>query len=173
MTRVFGDAMIETLPVDLYTVAADLVGAEMVVQRRGRVADAALSTARIPAMLPPGRSDGRLLVDGGLIRNLPVGVMAAMNEGPVVAIEVGGRFEPAVEDDGSPGLPGVGETLMRSVLLGSAAMAESVTAQADLLIEPEVSGLKMLAFHEIDKAVEIGRRAAEENLESIRALVEH
>ncbi len=173
MARVFGDAMIETLPVDLYTVAADLVGAEMVVQRRGRVADAALSTARIPAMLPPGRSDGRLLVDGGLIRNLPVGVMADMNEGPVVAIEVGGRFEPAVEDDGSPGLPGVGETLMRSVLLGSAAMTESVTAQADLLIEPEVSGLKMLAFHEIDKAVEIGRRAAEENLETIRALVEH
>ncbi len=172
MTRVFGDAMIETLPVDLYTVAADLVNAEMVVQRRGRVADAALSTARIPAMLPPGRFDGRLLVDGGLIRNLPVGVMADMKEGPVVAIEVGGRFEPEIEDDGLPGLPGVGETLMRSVLLGSAAMAESVTSRADLLIEPEVSGLKMLAFHEIDQAIQIGRRAAEENLDAIRALLE-
>jgi predicted acylesterase/phospholipase RssA/CRP-like cAMP-binding protein len=171
MTRVFGDAMIETLPIDLYTIAADLVGAEMVVQRRGRVADAALSTARIPAMLPPGRFDGRLLVDGGLIRNLPVGVMADMNEGPVVAVDVGGRFEPELEDDGWPGLPGVGETLMRSVLLGSAAMADSVSAQADLLIEPEVTDLKMLAFHEIDKAVEIGRRAAEENLEAIRELV--
>ncbi len=172
MTKVFGDATIETLPVDLFTIAADLVDAEMVVQRRGRVADAALSTARIPAILPPGRFDGRLLVDGGLIRNLPVGVMADMNEGPVVAIEVGGRFEPAAEADGSPGLPGVGETLMRSILLGSAAMAESVTSRADLLIEPEVSELKMLAFHEIDKAVEIGRRAAEENLEAIRELVE-
>lgn len=173
MNKVFGDAMIETLPIDLYTIAADMVEAEMVVQRRGRVADAALSTARIPAMLPPGRFDGRLLVDGGLIRNLPVGVMADMEEGPVVAIEVGGRFEPEIGDDGLPGLPGVGETLMRSVLLGSASMAESVTARADLLIEPEVSDLKMLAFHEIDKAVEIGRRAAEENLEAIRALVEH
>ncbi|MFM9139116.1 MAG: patatin-like phospholipase family protein, partial [Solirubrobacterales bacterium] len=130
MNKVFGDAMIETLPIDLYTVAADMVEAEMVVQRRGRVADAALSTARIPAMLPPGRFDGRLLVDGGLIRNLPVGVMADMEEGPVVAIEVGGRFEPEIEDDGLPGLPGVGETLMRSVLLGSASMAESVTARA-------------------------------------------
>lgn len=173
MNKVFGDAMIETLPIDLYTVAADMVEAEMVVQRRGRVADAALSTARIPAMLPPGRFDGRLLVDGGLIRNLPVGVMADMEEGPVVAIEVGGRFEPEIGDDGLRGLPGVGETLMRSVLLGSAATAESVTSRADLLIEPEVSGLKMLAFHEIDKAVEIGRRAAEENLKAIRALLEH
>lgn len=171
MTKVFGDAMIETLPIDLYTIAADLVNAEMVVQRRGRVADATLSTARIPAMLPPGRFDGRLLVDGGLIRNLPVDVMADMNEGPVVAIEVGGRFEPAVEEDGQPGLPAVGETLMRSILLGSTAMADSVTARSDLVIEPEVSGLKMLAFHEIDRAIEIGRRAAEENLDAIRELV--
>ncbi|MBU6337719.1 MAG: patatin-like phospholipase family protein [Acidobacteria bacterium] len=171
MDKVFGDAMIETLPIDLFTVAADLVNAEMVVQRRGRVADAAMSTARIPAILPPGRDDGRLLVDGGLIRNLPVGVMADMNEGPVVAVEVGGRFEPEVGDDGLPELPGVGETLMRSVLLGSAAMGEAVTSRADLLIEPEVSGIKMLAFQEIDKAVEVGRRAAEENLDAIRALL--
>jgi hypothetical protein len=60
---------------------------------------------------------------------------------------------------------------MRSILLGSAAMADSVATRADLLIEPEVSDLKMLAFHEIDKAVEVGRRAAEENLEAIRELV--
>ena len=172
MDRVFGDAMIETLPTDLFTVAADMVEAEMVVQRRGRVADAALSTARIPAILPPGRDDGRLLVDGGLIRNLPVGVMADMNEGPVVAIDVGGRFEPEVEDDGLPELPGVGETLMRSVLLGSAAMNESVIARADLVIEPEVSGIKMLAFQEIDRAIEVGRRAAEENLDAIRELLD-
>ena len=172
LDTVFGDAMIETLPVDLYTVAADMVNAEMVVQRRGRVADAALSTARIPAILPPGRVDGKLLVDGGLIRNLPVGVMADMDEGPVVAVDVGGRFEPEVETDGNPGLPGVGETLMRSVLLGSAAAGEKVVERADLLIEPEVSGIKMLAFHELDKAIQIGRRAAEENLDEIRALLE-
>jgi len=172
MGKVFGDAMIETLPIDLYTIAADMVNAEMVVQRRGRVADAALSTARIPAMLPPGQFDGRLLVDGGLIRNVPVGVMTDMNEGPVVAVDVGGRFEPPVDADGQPGLPGVGETLMRSVLLGSVATRDGGALLADLLIEPEISGLKMLAFHEIDKAIEIGRRAAEENLEAIRELVE-
>ena len=62
---------------------------------------------------------------------------------------------------------------MRSVLLGSAASGDKVVGRADLLIEPEVSSIKMLAFHEIDKAVEIGRRAAEENLDAIRELVAH
>lgn len=172
LDRIFGDAAIETLPIDLYTIAADMVGAEMVVQRRGPVAAAAMSTARIPAILPPGRNDGRLLVDGGLIRNVPVDVMAEMDEGPVVAIDVGGRFDPEVESDGLPGLPGVGETLMRSVLLGSAAAGDSVVSRADLVIEPEVSEIKMLAFHEIDKAIAVGRRAAEENLDAIRSLLD-
>ncbi|MDP4604302.1 MAG: patatin-like phospholipase domain-containing protein [Solirubrobacteraceae bacterium] len=171
MRGVFGDQQIETLPVDLFTIAADLVAAEMVVQRRGSVAEAAMSTARIPAILPPGRSSGRLLVDGGLIRNLPVDVMADMDEGPVIAIEVGGRFEPPTDEDGHPSLPALGETLMRSVMLGSAAAGSRVTSRAELLLEPSVSSLKMLAFGEIDKGVAIGRSEATEHLDEIRALV--
>ena len=49
---------------------------------------------------------------------------------------------------------------------------ESVIARADLVIEPEVSGIKMLAFQEIDRAIEVGRRAAEENLDAIRELLD-
>ena len=172
LDRIFGDRMIETLPVDLFTIAADMVAAEMVVQRTGPVAEAAMHTARIPAFLPPGRTDGRLLVDGGLIRNLPVDVMVAMGEGPVVAVDVAGKFRPEPGPDGHPALPALGETLMRSVMLGSAAAGEAVTGGADLLIEPDVAGLKMLAFGEFERAVEIGREAAEANLDRIRSLLD-
>lgn len=172
LDRIFGDRAIETLPIDLFTIAADMVRAEMVVQRTGLVAEAALHTARIPAFLPPGRTDGRLLVDGGLIRNLPVDVMADMEEGPVVAVEVGGRFRAEEGPDGLPSLPAIGETLMRSVMLGSAAAGEGVTDRADLLIEPEVAELKMLAFGDFDRAVEIGRAAGEAALGEVRALLD-
>jgi len=168
--RVFGDQQIETLPIDLFTVAADLVAAEMVVQRRGSVAEALLSTARIPAIFPPGRTAGRLLVDGGLIRNLPVDVMSQTGEGPVVAIEVGGRFDPPIDADGDPALPGIGETLLRSVMLASTAAGSDVIAGADLLLEPDVSEIKMMAFGEIDRGIAIGRAAATARLEEIRAL---
>ena len=171
LDRIFGTRAIETLPIDLFTIAADMVAAEMVIQRSGPVADAAMHTARIPAFLPPGRTDGRLLVDGGLIRNLPVDVMVAMDEGPVVAVDVAGKFRPDLGSDGHPELPALGETLMRSVMLGSAAAGEAVTGGADLLIEPDVAGLKMLAFGEFDRAVEIGREAAEANLDRISSLL--
>lgn len=172
LDRIFGDRAIETLPVDLFTIAADMVRAEMVVQRTGPVAEAALHTARIPAFLPPGRADGRLLVDGGLIRNLPVDVMADMDEGPVVAVEVGGRFRAEQGPDGLPALPAIGETLMRSVMLGSAAAGGGVTDRADLLIEPEVAELKMLAFGDFERAVEIGRAAGQAALDQVRALLQ-
>jgi predicted acylesterase/phospholipase RssA len=171
LDRIFGDRAIETLPVDLFTIAADMVRAEMVVQRTGLVAEAAMNTARIPAFLPPGRSEGRLLVDGGLIRNLPVDVMADMVEGPVVAVEVGGKFRAETDPDGLPTLPAIGETLMRSVMLGSAAAGETATGRADLVIEPEVAELKMLAFGDFDRAIEIGRAAGEAALERVRDLV--
>jgi predicted acylesterase/phospholipase RssA len=148
-----------------------MVRAEMVVQRTGLVAEAAMNTARIPAFLPPGRSEGRLLVDGGLIRNLPVDVMADMVEGPVVAVEVGGKFRAETDPDGLPTLPAIGETLMRSVMLGSAAAGETATGRADLVIEPEVAELKMLAFGDFDRAIEIGRAAGEAALERVRGLV--
>lgn len=170
MDRVFGDRAIETLPIDLYTVAADMVEAEMVVQRSGLVSEAALNTARIPAFLPPGRSDGRLLVDGGLIRNLPADVMAGMDEGPVVAVDVGGKFEPGLDEGSQLALPFLGETLLRSVMLGSAAAGEAALGGADLVIEPEVSSLRMLDFGSLDRAVEIGRASGEAHLEEIREL---
>jgi predicted acylesterase/phospholipase RssA/CRP-like cAMP-binding protein len=168
--RVFGDQQIETLPIDLFTVAADLVAAEMVVQRRGSVAEAVMSTSRIPVIVPPGRAAGRLLVDGGLIRNLPVDVMSQTGEGPVVAVEVGGRFDPPIDADGDPALPGIGETLLRSVMLASTAAGSDVIAGADLLLEPDVSEIKMMAFGEIDRGIAIGRAAATARLEEIRAL---
>ena len=60
---------------------------------------------------------------------------------------------------------------MRSVMLGSAAAGSRVTSRAELLLEPSVSSLKMLAFGEIDKGVAIGRSEATEHLDEIRALV--
>jgi hypothetical protein len=96
--------------------------------------------------------------------------MSQTGEGPVVAVEVGGRFDPPIDADGDPALPGIGETLMRSVLLGSAAAGSGVIAGADLLLEPDVSGMKMMAFGEIDRGIAIGRAAATARLEEIRAL---
>src|SRR5438270_627836 len=67
--------------------------------RTGRVVDAVYPSFAIPGMFPPvARTDGRLLVDGGVLDNLPVATMARTGEGPVIAVDVTGgigRFQRA------------------------------------------------------------------------------
>jgi predicted acylesterase/phospholipase RssA len=61
-------------------------------------------------------------------------------------------------------LPGFGETVVRSILLGSTDTAEAAARYADLVIEPQVAGVGLLAWERTDDMIEAGRQAAERAL---------
>ena len=73
MDRVFGATGIENCALDYFCVSSDLVSADLVVHRRGQLARAVEASMSIPGFAPPVEADGRLLVDGGVLDNLPVG----------------------------------------------------------------------------------------------------
>lgn len=62
--------------------SADLLSAEVVVDRRGLLWRAVGKSMSLPGIVAPTPEDGKLLVDGGVLNNLPVDVMAARPEGP-------------------------------------------------------------------------------------------
>ena len=169
------NVLVEELERQLFTVSADLLSSRVVVHRRGRVADAVTASMSIPGLAPPVKRLGRLLVDGGVLNNLPVDHMAETDEGPVVAIDVIRRIdEPA---DGEPGLPSITETLARATVLGSVERAERNRTLARLLVTPEVQSIGLREWSAIDAAVEAGRRATIEALEAggeedLRALLD-
>jgi NTE family protein len=124
----------------------------------------------------------RMLVDGGVLNNLPVDVMAATDEGPVMAVDVTNRFEPPAPRADGPTrtrrfrrgrergeeearLPGLSEALTRALLLGSVDTAEAARVHASLVITPDSDGVGMLEWHQLDRMREAGRRAALEALE--------
>lgn len=156
LSRVFGARHIEQLPLDYFCVSADLVAAESVVHRHGPVASAVTASMAVPGWMPPVASGERLLVDGGLLDNLPIDVMAATREGPVVAVDVMGRFPTA--RDGR--LPRLFDTLARSTTLGSWRWIAESRAQAKLVIAPTLSGIGLTDFAALDRAVALGREAA-------------
>jgi predicted acylesterase/phospholipase RssA/CRP-like cAMP-binding protein len=174
---------IEELPLDYFCVSGDLPTAELVVHRRGELWRAVGASMSLPGLVAPSLIGNRMLVDGGVLNNLPVDVMAAAAEGPVIAVDVTNRFEaPAQgesngpprtrrfrrrahsEQSGAP-LPGFTETLARALLLGSVDTAEAARTHADLVITPRNDGVGMLEFHQLDRMREAGRRAAQEALE--------
>ena len=88
LRRVFGDLDVETLPRSFYCTSADLRTSETVIHRTGPVVEAVAATICLPIIGTPRLHDGRALIDGSLVDNLPVAPMAISGEGPVVALDV-------------------------------------------------------------------------------------
>lgn len=79
----------DELPTPFRSVAVDLVSASEVVLDRGSLARALRATMSLPLIFPPVELDGRVLVDGGAMNNVPADVVKAMGADRVVAINVG------------------------------------------------------------------------------------
>ncbi len=178
LERNFGSVAIEELRRSFMSGAADLRSAELVVNRSGSLYEAVGTSICIPVLAAPEVRGRKLLVDGALIDNLPVGTMAALGEGPVIAVDVKATLEHDAQNGESAAdptersearQPGLGETLMRVMLFGSSDTSASARAHADLTIEPRADGVGLFEFHQLDAAREAGRAAAREALESAPA----
>lgn len=173
LRRAYGERLVEELPKEFRCVSVDLLGRRTVVHRRGPVADVVGCSLRLPGIFPPYVYDGTLHVDGGVLDNLPVSTLAG-TEGPLVGIAIGfggdATTASATEFAGPPRIPGIAETLIRTMTMGSGLAAASTLAQADIVIRPSTRGVGLLEFHQIDQAREAGRAAAREALPQILAL---
>jgi len=164
LERIFGSTRIEALERPFFAVSADLLSSRVVVHRRGTIAKAVAASMTLPGLLPPQQRDGRLLVDGGVLNNLPVDHMAETGEGPIVAVDVVRRLDET--GDAEPALPSITETLARATVLGSVERAERNRALALVLVTPDVQMVGLREWSALQASVEAGRRATEQTLEA-------
>ena len=163
LQRIFGELQVEELPRPFFTVSADLVSSSAVVHRTGSLVEAVSASMSIPGLAPPRARGPHLLIDGGVLNNLPVDLMHESREGPVVAIDVVRRLE--LEGIASARrLPPIMETMTRATVLGSVERAERNRALAALVISPDLRGVGLRQFSVLDQAIAAGRAAAEEAL---------
>lgn len=166
LTRVFGETLFEDLEVDTFAASADLAASELVYHRHGPVRDAVGASMSLPGYAPPYELGGRLLVDGGVLDNLPVGPLLEPWEGPVVGVDVMGRWSYGPD---AVRLPRMIETLARATVLGSRSKAQHDLERATVSITPDTSGTKMFDFSRMDVLIEAGRRAAADALDALDA----
>jgi EmrB/QacA subfamily drug resistance transporter len=164
--RTFGELAIEELPRSFMCGATELRSGRLVLFRHGSLADAVGCSMCLPIIGPPQVRGRELLIDGSLVDNLPVGAMAGMGEGPIIAVDVKAAVDrPDSGPERAMRVPGLGETVARVLLLGSTNTSESAARHADLVITPRAVGVGLLEFHQLDAAREAGRAAAREALE--------
>lgn len=147
----------DELPTPYRAVAADLEKGEMVVLSRGRLADAARASMSVPGVFPPLEVNGRLLCDGGIVRNLPVDIVREMGADIVIAVDVGQPLPPQ-EELGSP------MAIMNQMV--DIMIKENVNAQIDRLrakdifIHPDLGTITAGDFKRGKEAIERGMKAA-------------
>ncbi len=167
----FGDRDIEDLPIPFFCVSSNLTAGALEVHERGPLWCWLRASSSIPGVLPPVFSAGRVLVDGGVIDNLPVGEMRSRLAGEIVAVDVGGsyRLETTMEETELPpwwkllgevfGVrrrPGLKQILLRAGMVNSEATSQRRRKQTRLLIKPTLDGIELLDWRSYDRAVELG-----------------
>lgn len=171
-----GDLLIEDLWLPLVVVSANLTRAQPHWHRRGSVVDAVRASSSLPGLLPPWLHDGELLVDGGLVDNLPVDVARQCVAPRVLAVDVTEDTAPRFEAERYPSPwpdlsalwpdrqrqrpPGLLAILMHSLLLGSLAQTRRQREAADLCLRPPLPGVGMMATHRWAEIIAAGHRDA-------------
>jgi NTE family protein len=140
-----GFSRLEEAPVPVHVVAADLMTGAAVVLSDGDVTEALMASSAIPGIFPPVTIGGRMLVDGGVLANVPVGQ----------AIELGAKrvyVLPAISD-GVGSIPsGAIDMMQRSMMIATAALAKRDLAEAQacadvhVLPVPTAAQLSMFDF---------------------------
>jgi NTE family protein len=172
LQRNLGDVWIEELPRMFRCSSTDLQSRSSVEHRHGPLVDAVQASIALPVLFPPRPDGQRLLADGGILDNLPVRLLAARDEGPLVAVNIAmGGGAPRSEGPGAAAaprpvrVPALGETLMRTIFIGSAGAVETARAAGAVVVTPSTQGVGLLEFHQLDRMVESGRAAGRALLE--------
>ncbi|MBL8332525.1 MAG: patatin-like phospholipase family protein [Rubrivivax sp.] len=154
-----GEPDLARLPLPVALIATDIGNGDRVVFRSGPVTQAMRASMSVPGLLAPAEVDGRKLVDGGLVDNLPVEeVRRLCKPDVVIAVNVGSPLLPADE--------------VGSLLTISAQMINILTEQnvqrsiaqlgpRDVYLRPALDGITAADFERHADAADRGRQAAE------------
>lgn len=148
-------------------VATDLRSGRPVVLESGPLATAIRASVSYPPVFDPMRAGKRVLVDGGIVAEVPVAQARGLGADRIIAVNVDDDYR---FDDAKAVTPA---TLSRAALkLLIRSLAAYSSADADVVLAPKVGDISVwMDFGKLDDIVLRGRKAAEKALPQIRALL--
>jgi NTE family protein len=162
MDKLTGGKNIEDLFTPFRAVASDLATGKEVILDSGPVARAVRISCSIPGIFVPFDDGERLLADGGLVNNVPVNVVRGMGADYIIAVNVMNAV-----DGKKP--RNIGEVIYRSIMILQAGANSDFLRQADLLVQPDLSGFSPQDISKKEEIAEAGEQAMRNLLAKITA----
>lgn len=157
------DVVFEQLNLPFAAVATDLLTSEIVVMNEGRLAEAIRASCSVPGVFTPYHRNGRLLVDGVVVNNLPVSVAQDLGADYIIAVDL----LPLLGDAQAEPRNVVELSMTALFMLARATQIEQELA--DILIAPAITHINLADLSAGEVLLEAGRRATEAALPQIQA----
>jgi len=155
---------IEALQIPFAAVATDLNWGTKVVIDRGSVARAVHASSAIPGLFEPVPHLGKILVDGGVVENIPIATARERGADLVVAVDIS-------EGVGNANIRNLVDVLLQAANIMFSINTENSKRGADVLITPDVRGVAMLDFSQKKRCMQAGMDAARAALPRLRAAI--
>jgi NTE family protein len=158
-------ANVEELAIPYAAVATDLNWGQRVVLDKGSIARAVRASSAIPGVFEPVTHQGKLLVDGGVVDNIPIDVARAKGADLVVAVDIS-------ENVGNTNIRNAIDVLLQATNIMFAQNVAALRGGADVLVTPAVGDVTTLDFTQKKRCMQAGIDAARAAIPRIRAAVE-
>lgn len=176
------DFDIEDLWLPYFAVSSNLTKNRVEVHDRGSLWRAVRASISLPAILPPVILGGDLLIDGGVLNNLPVDVMADRLRGHIIAVDLSAQQEARYTQSGIPTgmeylksrlfpwrdpieVPTLAKVIMKTTTLASRREVEFAKRMAHLYLNVPISGFDLLDWHQFHPIVDAGYKYAGKAIE--------
>jgi len=146
--------------------ATDLETGDAVVMNTGSLADAIRASMSIPSMFTPVERDGRLLVDGGIVRNYPVSEVRELGANYIIGCDVSTMLYKKNE------LQSLVRVMQQCLNFGGYTGIMDERENTNILILPDVDRYSITDFQKADTLIALGERAAREHLPELLALAQ-
>ncbi|MBV8158032.1 MAG: patatin-like phospholipase family protein [Dyella sp.] len=157
----------DQLPIPFRAVATDIVAGKPVVFGSGDLALAIRSSMSVPGAFAPTNVDDLLLVDGGLMDNVPIDVVRSMGAQQLIVVDVG---SPLAKREQLSNPVAVLNQMVSALMDEKTRRQLDTLGSNDILITPALGDMSAAEFNRGAEAIAIGRTAAEAALPRLRAL---
>ncbi len=160
----FGDRTFRDCKTRFACNALDIQTGEEIIFTSGLIRTAVWASCAIPGILPPYYDDERVLVDGGVVDNIPVEPVKTLGARIIIASYLGHRPRYEGEPDTGFRINQRAQSFVRYHL------DQKILEQADCVITPDVSRFHWADFSPLTELCSIGKQAVDEKLTSLKRI---
>ena len=157
-----GDVNFEDAEIPFYAMATDISNGNAVVLSEGKVADAVTASTCIPGIFKPVSLNGRMLVDGGVVENVPISPLKGIDLDRIIAVDLNTNRSERQPSN-------ILEVLLNSFHFLMRAASESYMSGVDILIKPNLSEFNYVDTKQAPELLQRGYAEASFELKQLLA----